>query len=270
MKRVSLVALAIIIVGVLVYVFWPKTKPVEIVKNNYSYSIIGKSVESRDLEAYTYGSGSKHLVFVGGIHGGYEANSVELAKKFIDYLNSDVNFVPADFTITVIPSVNPDGVAKVATSSNKAPGRFNAHAVDLNRNFDCAWKATSTWQNKIVSAGTSAFSEPEAQALRDFFLKTKPTAVVFWHSQSNAVYASQCGKGILPETLNLMNTYSIASGYKAVNTFDAYAVTGAADDWLASIGIPAITVELSTHEAIEWDKNLAGIKALLNYEKSRR
>ena len=35
------------------------------------------------------------------------------------------------------------------------------------------------------------------------------------------------------------------------------------DGWLASIGVPAITVELSSHESVDWDKNLAGVKALL-------
>jgi len=42
-------------------------------------------------------------------------------------------------------------------------------------------------------------------------------------------------------------------------------VTGDAEGWLASIGIPAITVELSTHETIEWEKNFAGIRALLDH-----
>jgi hypothetical protein len=64
-----------------------------------------------------------------------------------------------------------------------------------------------------------------------------------------------------------MNIYSKASGYKAVDSFDAYPITGDAEGWLASIGVPAITVELSTHETIEWERNLAGIKALLEYFK---
>ena len=33
------------------------------------------------------------------------------------------------------------------------------------------------------------------------------------------------------------------------------------------IGIPAITVELKTHDDIEWTRNLAGIKALFDYFK---
>ncbi len=63
--------------------------------------------------------------------------------------------------------------------------------------------------------------------------------------------------------MKLMNAYAKASGYKAVSTFDAYPVTGDAEGWLASIGIPAITVELSTHESIEWTKNKAATEAVM-------
>ena len=62
-----------------------------------------------------------------------------------------------------------------------------------------------------------------------------------------------------------MNTYAKAAGYKAVDAFDAYEITGDAEGWLASIDIPAITVELATHTSIEWDKNFAGIKALFEF-----
>jgi predicted deacylase len=243
-----------------------------------SYKVIGTSVEGRKIEAYTYGSGDKHIVFTGGMHGGYEWNSVLLAYQFMDYLNSNHGAVPNELTVTVIPAINPDGVYAVTgkegrftvadvTTNQKTlvSGRFNAHDVDLNRNFDCKWQPKSIWQTTTTSAGTAAFSEPETAAIRGFILKDNPVAVVFWHSQSNAVYASQCQKGILPETLNIMNTYAKASGYPAVKTFDAYATTGAADDWLASINIPAITVELKTHNTIEWDRNLAGIKALFDH-----
>ena len=152
-------------------------------------------------------------------------------------------------------------------TSDQSSGRFNAHRVDLNRNFDCKWAPTGTWKNKIVSAGSAPFSEPETRALRDYILKNKPVAVVFWHSQANAVYASECKNGILPETLSLMNTYASAAGYPAVKSFTAYEVHGDAEGWLASINIPAITVELKSHDSIEWERNLLGIKALLNAEK---
>ncbi len=243
----------------------------------FRHEIIGKSVEGRNIEAYTYGTGTTPILFVGGVHGGYEWNSVSLAYKFIDYLDTKPD-IPKNLKITVIPSLNPDGVYKVtgkegrfdlsAVSKEKKileGARFNANKVDLNRNFDCKWQPQSAWREKIVSAGQKAFSEPEAQALRDFVLEQKPVAVLFWHSQANAVYASECESGILPETLRLVDIYAKASGYQAIKTFDNYKVTGDAEGWLASISIPAITVELKTHEDIEWEKNLAGFKALLNY-----
>lgn len=246
-------------------------------KNYPEHKIIGLSVEGRKIESYAYGSGKTLLAFVGGIHGGYEWNSVLLAYEFTDYLDANPEAIPANLTIVIIPSANPDGVYKVIGKEGRfavadvpvnvsaEPGRFNANEVDLNRNFDCKWKPESMWRNKIVSAGTKPFSEPETRAIRNFVLENSPDAVVFWHSQSNAVYASECENGILPETLKIMGAYSRASGYPAVDSFDSYEITGDAEGWLASIGIPAITVELKTHETIEWENNLAGIKALFEY-----
>lgn len=242
------------------------------------HKVIGKSVEGRNIDAYIYGEGATHLMFVGGVHGGYEWNSVVLAYQFMDYLKENPDLIPKNVTVAIIPSANPDGVYRVIGKEGRfaigdAPtqeqtngtGRFNAHDVDLNRNFDCKWKPKSTWKSKVVSAGTSAFSEPEAMAIRDFVSSFTPAGAIFWHSKANAVYASKCEYGILPKTLDIMNAYSQASGYGAIKTFDAYEVSGDAEGWLASINIPAITVELQTHETVEWARNLAGIKAVLKY-----
>jgi hypothetical protein len=280
-----IVVLSVIAIGLYVFsVFRNKLEPAPIVteeKLSVVKSVIGNSVEERNIEAYTYGNGKTHLVFVGGIHGGYEWNSVLLSYKFMDYLAANPQFISSDITVTVIPSLNPDGIYEVVNKEGRfnaydvvtnlpnGTGRFNANNVDLNRNFDCKWQATSTWKSNVVSAGTAAFSEPEAKAFRNYILQSKPAAVIFWHSMSNTVYGSDCGAGIMTETKDLMNTYSLASDYKMADTFDSYVVTGDASDWLASIKIPAITVELKTHESIEWDKNLAGIKALFEYYKNK-
>jgi len=44
--------------------------------------------------------------------------------------------------------------------------------------------------------------------------------------------------------------------------------TGDAEGWLASINIPAITVELKTRDTTEWNQNLAGIKAIFGYYRN--
>ncbi len=244
-------------------------------------SVLGTSVEGREIESYRFGNGSTTLAIVGGIHGGYEWNSSLLAYELMDYLSANQNLVSKYLTVIIVPNANPDGLYKIVkkegrfkasdvpTGVNEAPGRFNANGIDLNRNFDCKWQPKSTWQNKTVSAGTKPFSEPEAAVIRDFALSTKPASIVFLHSQSGAVYASQCEDGILPETLNIMNTYAKASGYKAVPEFDAYETTGDSEAWLAKVGIPSITVELTNHTDTDLEKNLAGIKALLKYYSSR-
>jgi len=275
-------------VGSIVFFRWSSKVPEPTTEKNVGQegsarrSVIGTSVEGRMIEAFTYGTGTTtKLLFVGGIHGGYEWNSVLLAYAFMDYLDANPNAIPTNLTLTVIPSANPDGVYRIIKREGRffatgAPvkektvsGRVNAHDVDLNRNFDCNWKATSTWQGNIVSAGSAPFSEPEAKAIRSFVLNSHPDAVIFWHSQAGAVYASECKNGILPKTLDIMNAYAGAATYSAVESFDSYEITGDSEGWLASIGIPAITVELQTHETIEWERNLAGIKALFAYYTRR-
>jgi len=272
---IALVALA---AGVFVFFLMQKKEepapeaPVTVATS--TRTIIGTSVEGRAIESYTYGSGEVSLVFVGGVHGGYEWNSVLLAYELMDYLAENPNIIPANLRVTVIPSANPDGVVKIVgkegrfaaadvVTGDQSAGRFNANGVDLNRNFACKWQSEATWRGNTVSAGTNAFSEPEAAALRDFLSAEMPAVSVFFHSQANAVYASECHDGVLPETLAAMNAYAGAAGYPAVASFDAYPVTGDVEGWLASIGLPAITVELATHESVEWAKNRLGVEALL-------
>ncbi len=240
-------------------------------------STIGSSVEGREISVHQFGAGDKHLLFVGGIHGGYEWNSSLLAWQFIDYLTVNPDVVPDDITISIIPTLNPDGLALVTgtggrfdirdvpdPSTRVAAARMNTNGVDLNRNFDCKWEPESTWRGNIVSAGTAPFSEPEAAALRDYVSDTNPSAAVFWHSQANNVYASECEDGVLPATLTLMENYATAGDYGAVPSFDAYPITGDAEGWLASIGIPAVTVELESFQDIEWERNLHGTMAVID------
>jgi len=242
-----------------------------------SQSQIGTSVEGRVIESYTFGTGETDILFVGGIHGGYEWNSILLAYNVIDEFQVNPELVPADITVHIIPNLNPDGLFTATGLEGEfvaadipdrdihtaGIGRFNANDVDLNRNFGCKWAPESSWRGQTVSAGTAAFSEPEAQALRQYVLDTSPEAVLFWHSRANNVYASECEDGVLPQTLTLMDTYATAANYGAVPVFDAYPITGDAEGWLASIGIPAVTVELETRDSIEWTRNIAGTKAVL-------
>jgi Zinc carboxypeptidase len=238
-------------------------------------SSIGTSAGGRPITAYHFGTGDSELVFVGGLHGGYEWNTVLVAYEMVDYLKENLALVPENYTVTVIPTLNPDGLYAVTGKEGRfaksdileltdtVPGRFNANNVDLNRNFDCDWKAKATWQDKEVSGGSAAFSEPEAQAFKSYVEEYDPVAAVVWYSAAGGVYSSNCHNGVLPETVALTNLYADASGYPAYEEFNYYAITGDMVNWLAKLGTPAISVLLTNHEDTEWDKNKAGIDAVL-------
>lgn len=243
-----------------------------------STTVLGTSIEKRDITAYHFGTGDAELLFIGGIHGGYSWNTALVAYEMIDYLKTNPAKIPANVRVTVIPVLNPDGLNKVVGTTNRftaadvkasaetqVSGRFNGRAVDINRNFDCDWQPTGTWQSKTVSGGSAAFSEPESMAVKAYVEKNKPAAALIWFSAAGGVFSSTCGGSILPETSALTNLYAKASGYPAHESFDFYETTGDVANWLAKMKIPAVSVLLTTHTDVEWSKNQAGIEAFLKH-----
>jgi Zinc carboxypeptidase len=241
-------------------------------------SIIGQSVDGTDIKAYHFGEGDKEVLFIGGIHGGYSWNTSLLAYELIDWLKKTPDIVPKDVTVTIIPVLNPDGLKLVtgkdgrftatdvvASETTRINGRFNANEVDLNRNFACEWKATGTWQNRSVSGGSKAFSEPESLAIKSYVSQNEPVAIVTWYSAAGGVYASNCNNGVSSRTEALTNLFAKAAGYTAHEEFDYYEITGDMVNWFASQDIPAISVLLTDHKNTELTKNKAGVKAVLDY-----
>lgn len=297
MRNIIITLLVIILVGVGAYFFLTKRSSEDVnlqtsgtatstsgvngtasSTQDVNKPVIGTSVEGRDITAYHYGNGEKELLFVGGIHGGYEWNTVLVAYELMDYLEANPDAIPENLQVTVIPVLNPDGLNKTVGTAGRfevadvptekdatVSGRFNANTVDLNRNFDCDWKAEGVWQQTPVSGGSAAFSEPESKAIRDYVRDNQPKAVVVWYSSAGGVFASNCHNGVLPETQTLTKLFADASGYPAYQSFNFYEITGDMVNWFANEKIPAISVLLTTHQDTEWDKNQKGIEALLKH-----
>lgn len=248
----------------------------EVDKARPSQEVVGQSVEGKDIIAYHYGEGDEEILFVGGVHGGYSYNTALLAYELMDYLEQNEKDIADNLTVTVIPTVNLDGLSAVtgkvgrfstadvsASESEKVAARFNKNEVDLNRNFACDWAKTSTWRNQTVSGGSAAFSEPEAKAISDYVKANKITAAVVWFAAEGKVYPSACGGDPSTESVELAATYATAAGYGAQAEFDAYAINGDMVNWMAKEGIPAISVLLSDHKNTERSKNIAGVEAVL-------
>lgn len=223
------------------------------------------------------GDGPLDVIIVGGIHGGYEANSIVLARRFASYFRADPARLPPRFTLHVIDAMNPDGLYRITGGApaeafdfravNTRPGRFNANGVDLNRNWDATWRPQSRWGSVIVDAGDAPFSEPETRAVRDYFLEVDPVASVFYQSAGGFLWYSGAEEQWQP-SIRLAEVYGRASGYRVIrprprDDEEDDDITGSSDDWFYRIGHRNITVELTTHYVIEWERNLAGFEALL-------
>lgn len=217
---------------------------------------VGQSVEGRPIWAWRFGEGEQRLVLVGGIHGGFEANSALLAELLIDHFRDHPEDVLPGVEIVIIPAANPDGLVRGAG----VEARFNANGVDLNRNWGCEWSEAAVVQNMPVDPGAAPFSEPESQALRDHFLTEPPGAVMFYHSAAGGVFMGACGEEH-PAAGWMGDLLEEATGYP-YGEFEYYDVSGDASNWLAEQDIPAAIIELATHTEPEFAQNLRGVHAM--------
>lgn len=226
----------------------------------------GESAGGRPLLAYRLGRGPIARALIGGLHGGYEWNTTLLMSHTLDDLTARPELIPAGVTLYIIPLANPDGAA---AGTDRVRGRMNGHGVDLNRNWDYQWQMTATHGVWPVFAGLRPFSEPETAALRDFILDRDIEAVIFYHSAGGVVFS---GAGFTTsQTVALARLLAAETGFRyAPEGIPGQITTGDSIDWLTSHGITGVEVELSTHEALDWERNRQGIQAFLRWSLPRQ
>lgn len=118
-----------------------------------TYGVSGKG---RALMAYKFGSGKNVMVLGYEIHGfedNYDRDGgalVYAAGQMMNQLSNNIALLDDyDWTVYVLPSMNPDGLLDGTT--NNGPGRLtttyltssgtlsSAHGIDMNRSFPTAW-----------------------------------------------------------------------------------------------------------------------------------
>lgn len=229
----------------------------------YGREVLGESWEGRPIVGHWFGNGQRKVVLVGNIHGGTEENTHRLALEMIAYYEEHLEEIPSDVTLWIIPTANPDGLAKGT--------RRNARGVDLNRNADndsdsCAendWVSDTYTTEGIVVDGGGAypFSEVETRLLRDFLEDAQ--IAIFYHSQAGMIFATSCRDH--PPSAELARHLSEVTGYPfAEEGWASYPVTGAMVDYLAYRGVAAVEVELTDKIDTELERNLAGVRAVLD------
>ena len=224
-------------------------------------SDIGTSHNGVPLTLYELGSGAKHVLLVGGQHGGPEANTVELADALLDYFDNNPAELPSDIELDILPIANPDGLADGS--------RQFASGVDPNCNWGGGdWSSDGFDSNAVFRnglGGPEPFSEPETRALANWVLAHQPAFVVDYHSAGGFMFGGHDGV-----SGDLSSIYAEASGYAwpqpGVNGQRSplpYQATGSMNVWLRERGIPSVLVELTTPGSVEIERNLAAVKAVL-------
>jgi murein peptide amidase A len=225
----------------------------------YTTFSIGNSVQGRPITGYKFGSGSSMVLYIGAMEGN-EQNSSKLLAQWIPDVDANPNKIPSYRTIVIIPTINPDGYA--------ADTRLNADGIDLNRNFPA-----NNWQEQVTEplgngawtndGGPNPLSEPESQALANYFLANRPRLTLTEHSHGGIVEANDAA-----DSIALGQQYAELADYKAIPTYEIgnffdYTTTGAFEDWVNDkIGLPVLEVELESATNDEYSRNLPALWAM--------
>jgi len=167
----------------------------------------------------------------------------------------------------IIPVTNPDGYEYTWVNSSTRLWRKNrrnngdgTYGVDLNRNWSVYWGGTGS--SGITSDetyhGTSAFSEPESTALRDFAL-AEPNLIahIDWHSYSQLILYPYGGDYVLPPEPDLSLFVDLSAGmrdeiyavhgtsYQDIPSHELYLAAGDSSDWFYDVrGVYSWGIEL--------------------------
>ncbi len=139
-----------------------------------------------------------------GVHHAREPMSVAQLIYYMYYLlenystNAEVRAIVDNTELYFLPCLNPDGYIYNETTDPQGGGMWRKNrrinldgteGVDLNRNYGTSWGFDDVGSSpdgfSEVYRGTSAFSEPETQAIRDFSLQHEFKVVLNYHSFGN-------------------------------------------------------------------------------------
>jgi hypothetical protein len=210
--------------------------------------VIGQSVQGRDLSMTVAGyQRGNPVVVIGSIQGDQESTRT-LVDAIVNFYRKNEGKIPDNTTFYLIPTINPDG--------NVSDSRYNAHEVDLNRNW-----ATDDWisnaavpgypNGKVGAGGNYPFSEPESTALSDLLNQLEADfprlRVVILHASvhrsSGEVYPGGS------KATSIAEAYANAANYDIEYEWDKYVTSGEAVTWCEEQGIPAVDIVIPASQS---------------------
>jgi carboxypeptidase T len=197
-------------------------------------------------------------VMYNSLHHAREAASLSQLIYYMWYLlenyntNTQIKAIVDNTEMYFVPCVNPDGYVHNQTTNPNGGGMWRKNrrvnsggtfGVDLNRNYGYQWAYDNTGSSPNSSSdtyrGTSAFSEPETQAMRDFCIARNFKFALNNHTYSNLLIYPW---GYLPsfytpdsaifvnwaKLLTKDDQFLYGTGDQTVN----YVTNGDSDDWM--------------------------------------
>ena len=249
--------------------------------------ILGQSVEGRDIWAFKLSDNPNidedepELLYTGLTHAREPLSMMNLiyfVQKLCEgyNVNEEMTYLVNNRELWFLPVVNPDGYVFNESYQPNGGGmhrknRLNTdcgdnteRGVDLNRNYGYGWGTNNTGSSPNPCSdtyrGTSAFSEPETQIVKDFIDNRSFMNVLHYHSYGN-YYIHPFGLGNLPEEPDLTtfreigkqmareNSFVVGTGQETVG----YTVNGDAVDWTyGNQGLITYTPEVGTSNDSFW------------------
>lgn len=189
--------------------------------------IVGETVGQTPITASIFGSGKKHVIVLGGIHGD-EPSAAWVANAYAASLLRQR--LPANITLVTISRVNPDGLS-VGTRTNKT-------GVDLNRNFPAKnWRVEST-RGARYYPGEKPVSEPETLALVKLIEQWQPALIISIHAPLNCINWDGPAEDVA-RAMAQASAYRLCEdiGYPTPGSLGSYAGK--------DLNIPTVTFELA-------------------------
>lgn len=236
---------------------------------------IGQTVEGREIQALKISDNvsveeSEPNIYIIGCHHAREWISVEIPLLFAQYLSQNysnnelIKQTINNSQIYIIPIQNPDGLEfsihtyRLWRKNRKYNGDLT-WGIDTNRNYGYMWgyddEGSSPDTGSEVYRGSTPFSEPETQAVRDFLLNHPPAGLLSYHSYGQIIlypwgysYSSTPDATKMDEMAAEMKRliYNVNSrNYTYGPASILYLTNGDTNDWVyGTFKVPTFTIEL--------------------------
>ncbi len=221
---------------------------------------IGKSIMGEPLWAVKIGKGTPVSLYVATHHAMEEITG----RILLMFLEASLTAGTSPGTVWLVPCLNPDGCRLRYSPDPRGilwerqlrmnGGKWdfnkwqaNARGVDLNHNYP-----TGFWEYKQLErelgigegapgkySGVLPLSENESAALMDFIWTVRPQLVLTLHAQGREMYIGEPRDPLVTVWATVL---ARRIGYRLAKP-EGTAVYGGLTDHLATLGIPAITVE---------------------------